>query len=104
MFLFVGVVAVLPFGVIPVPIAGAQLTLVDALLIATYPGVLARVAFRRLAPAAGHQGAALLGFVLIVVAAFIGGAAATVGAARADPPCRQAHRQPVVLRGRPRAC
>src|SRR6185503_13047055 len=43
--LFVGVVATLPFGVIPLPIAGAQLTIVDAVLIATFLAVLARVAF-----------------------------------------------------------
>ena len=43
--LFVVVVATLPFGVIPVPLAGAQLTFVDAVLIATFLAVLARVVF-----------------------------------------------------------
>jgi hypothetical protein len=76
-FLFVAVVAVLPFGVIPVPIAGAQLTLIDALLIATYTAVLGRVLFGGMSLPLGTTGAALLGFVLIVVAAFIGGSAAS---------------------------
>ena len=42
---FVLIVAMLPFGVIPIPLAGAQLTFVDAILIATFLAVLGRVAF-----------------------------------------------------------
>jgi hypothetical protein len=46
--LFVAIVATLPFGVIPIPLAGAQLTLVDAILIATftYPAVRRRRSHR----------------------------------------------------------
>src|SRR5687768_11340769 len=36
LFLFVGIVASLPFGVVPVPIGGAQLTFVDCVMIATF--------------------------------------------------------------------
>jgi hypothetical protein len=74
-FLFVGIIAILPFGVIPVPIAGAQLTLIDAVLIATYSAVLARVVFGGWSLPLGTTGAALLGFVLVLGAAFVGGAA-----------------------------
>src|SRR4051794_24486599 len=42
-FLFVAIVVCLPFGVIPLPVAGAQLTLIDAVLIATFSAVLGRV-------------------------------------------------------------
>src|SRR5919197_142667 len=41
-FLFVVVIAVLPFGVIPVQV-GVQLTLVDAVLIATFSAVLMKL-------------------------------------------------------------
>ena len=76
-FLFVGVIAVLPFGVIPVPIGGAQLTMVDAVLIATYTAVLGRVAFGGWKLPLGVTGAALVGFVLVIGIAFIGGTASS---------------------------
>lgn len=75
--LFVSVIAVLPFGVIPLPIAGAQLTLVDAVLIATYSGVLARVVFNGWRLNIRFTGAAIIGFVLVIGAAFVNGAAFT---------------------------
>ncbi len=74
-FLFVGVVAVLPFGVIPLPIGGAQLTLIDAVLIATFTAVLARVVLSGWTLPIGLPAAALLGFVLVVGAAFVNGTA-----------------------------
>ena len=72
-WLFVGIIATLPFGVIPVQLAGAQLTFVDAVMLATFSAVLARVIFgdARLdfdAPAVG-----LIGFVLIALAALVAG-------------------------------
>jgi O-antigen ligase len=73
--LFVAIVATLPFGVIPVPLAGAQLTLVDAILIATFTSVLARIASGRWRLSVGPTGVALLAFVLIASAAFIAGSA-----------------------------
>jgi hypothetical protein len=76
-WLFVAVVATLPFGVIPLPIAGAQLTLVDAVLIATFSAILARVAFGGWRLPVGVPGAALVAFVLVVVAAFLAAAATT---------------------------
>lgn len=75
--LFVAVVATLPFGVIPMPVAGAQLTLVDAILIATFSGVLARVAFSGWHLPVGGAGVALIAFVLIASAAFVVGSAST---------------------------
>jgi len=69
--LFVAVVATLPFGVIPLPIAGAQLTFVDAVLIATYSAILARVVFGGARVPIGVPGAALVAFVLVAVAAFV---------------------------------
>jgi polysaccharide biosynthesis protein PslJ len=69
--LFVVVVATLPFGVIPLPIAGAQLTFVDALLIATFSAVLARVAFCGWRLPVGVPGLALVAFVLVAIAAFL---------------------------------
>src|SRR5262245_41575921 len=72
--LFVAVIAVLPFGVIPVPIAGAQLTFVDVILLATFAAVLVRVAFGGSRVPVGRPGMALLGFVLVAVTAFIAGA------------------------------
>jgi hypothetical protein len=71
--LFVAVVSVLPFGVIPVPLAGAQLTFVDAILIATFSAVLARVAFSGWRLAMGATGVAVCGFVLVAIAAFAAG-------------------------------
>jgi O-antigen ligase len=71
--LFVSVVATLPFGVIPLPVAGAQLTFVDAVLLATYAAILGRVVFGALSLSFGVTGIALAGFVLVTVAAFVGG-------------------------------
>src|SRR5215207_3728351 len=42
-FLFVGIVATLPFGVVPIPLGGAQLTFVDCVMLATFAAVLVRV-------------------------------------------------------------
>jgi O-antigen ligase len=72
--LFVIVVALLPFGVIPVQV-GVQLTLVDAVLIATYSALLlgGLVDLKNL----GASGLLLIGFVLVAVLAFVAGAAAS---------------------------
>jgi O-antigen ligase len=75
--LFVAVVATLPFGVIPLPIAGAQLTFVDAVLIATFSTVLARVAFGGWRLAVGAPGVALVAFVLVIIAAFLAAGASS---------------------------
>ena len=74
LFLFVAVVATLPFGVIPVPLAGAQLTLVDAILIATFIAVLSRLVVGRLTVPLDAPGIALILLVLVAIAAFIAGA------------------------------
>ena len=71
--LFVAVIAVLPFGVIPLPLAGAQLTFVDTLLIATYSAVVMRVLLGGGRLIFGAPGLALVGFVVIAVAAFVAG-------------------------------
>src|SRR5919204_3003237 len=71
--LFVAVVALLPFGVIPIQL-GVQLTLVDAVLITTFGAVIVR-----LVPAAAGQqplsvsstSLLLVGFVVVAVAAFV---------------------------------
>jgi len=73
--LFVVVVAALPFGVIPLPIGGAQLTFIDAVLIATFSAVLARVVFGGGRLQVGAPGAALVAFVLVAIAAFLAAAA-----------------------------
>jgi O-antigen ligase len=73
-WLFIAVVACLPFGVIPVPLAGAQLTFVDAIMIATFTAVLARRVFAGTPLPLGATGAALIGFALVCVAAFVAGA------------------------------
>jgi hypothetical protein len=75
--LFVVVVATLPFGVIPVPLAGAQLTFVDAVLIATFVAVFARWIFARTPVPLDPTGIALIGFVVIAIAAFIAGGSVT---------------------------
>lgn len=72
-WLFIGVLATLPFGVIPVPLAGAQLTFVDAIMIATFSAVLARWIFSQASLPIGATGAALLAFVLVCVAALVSG-------------------------------
>jgi hypothetical protein len=73
--LFVLVIAALPFGVIPVRVAGAQLTLVDAILLATYVAVLVRVVSGSLRLPIGATGAAVMAFVLVAITAFVAGAA-----------------------------
>jgi hypothetical protein len=73
-WLFVLVVATLPFGVIPVPLAGAQLTLVDALLITTFMAVLARLVFAGRGEPLGTPGVTLLVFAVVASAAFVEGA------------------------------
>src|ERR1700674_3447149 len=65
--LFVIVVATLPFGGIPLPIGGAQLTLVDAVMIATFSAVLARFAFGGWHLSLGVPGVALVAFVLVTI-------------------------------------
>jgi O-antigen ligase len=72
---FVVVVATLPFGVIPVPLAGAQLTFVDAILLATLAAVLLRVAFGGWRVPVDTPGVALLMFAVIAIAAFVVGGA-----------------------------
>ena len=74
---FVLIVATLPFGVVPIPLAGAQLTLVDAILIATFSAVLGRVAFSRWRLRVGPAGVALITFVLVASAAFVAGSASS---------------------------
>jgi len=71
--LFVAIVGVLPFGVIPVSV-GVQLTLVDAVLIATYSALILRGFTTR---DFGGPGAVLVAFSLVALAAFAAGAAAT---------------------------
>jgi hypothetical protein len=77
--LFVALVATLPFGVIPLPIAGAQLTFVDAVLIATFVAVLGRLVFGGWRLPVGTPGLALVAFVLVAGAAlFVGGGTSAV--------------------------
>jgi hypothetical protein len=75
--LFVAVVGLLPFGVIPLPIAGAQLTFVDSVLIATFLAVLARVVFNGWHLPIGVPGAALIAFGVVAIAAFVAGGTST---------------------------
>jgi polysaccharide biosynthesis protein PslJ len=75
---FVAIVAILPFGVIPVPLAGAQLTLVDAILITTFAAVIGRVAFGGWRLPVGAAGLALIAFALVASAAFVAGSASAV--------------------------
>jgi len=72
---FVAVVATLPFGVIPVPLAGAQLTLIDAILIVTFCAVVGRVVFAGWCLPVGAPGLALIAFVLVASAAFVASSA-----------------------------
>jgi polysaccharide biosynthesis protein PslJ len=72
LWLFVAAVATLPFGVIPVPVAGTQLTFVDAVLIVTFVAVLG---FGGLRLTLDAPAVALLAFVLVAIAAFVAGAA-----------------------------
>jgi O-antigen ligase len=73
-WLFVAVVAMLPFGVIPVALAGAQLTFVDAIMIATFAAVLVRWVADRSSMQLNTPGVALLGFALVCALAFAAGA------------------------------
>jgi O-antigen ligase len=73
-WLFIAVVATVPFGVIPVQVAGAQLTFVDAIMIATFSAVLVRwISSRQWVPL-NVPGVALLVFALVCAAAFVAGA------------------------------
>jgi polysaccharide biosynthesis protein PslJ len=77
--LLVAVTATLPFGVIPLPIAGAQLTFVDAVLIATFLAILGRLVFGGWRLPVGTPGLALVAFVLVAITAlFVGGGTAPV--------------------------
>src|SRR5579884_1028836 len=69
--LFVAVVALLPFGVIPVPLAGAQLTFVDFVLLTTSASVLLRLPFGQLRTPLDVPTLLLLAFVVLAIAAFI---------------------------------
>jgi polysaccharide biosynthesis protein PslJ len=73
--LFVVIVATLPFGVIPVPLAGAQLTFVDAVLSVTFVAVLTRAVFGASRLTLDTPALALLAFVLVAVLALVAGAA-----------------------------
>jgi polysaccharide biosynthesis protein PslJ len=72
-WLFVIVVASLPFGVIPLPVAGAQLTFVDAVMIATFLGVVSRWVSTSARVPLDIPSVALIAFVLVAVAAFLAG-------------------------------
>jgi hypothetical protein len=76
-WLFIVVVATLPFGVIPVSLAGAQLTFVDAIMIATFSAVVARWIFSRSGAHLDGPGVALVAFALVCVLAFAAGASVT---------------------------
>ncbi len=76
-WLVVVIVATLPFGVIPVPLAGAQLTFLDAVLIATFLPVGARWIFASARLQFDRVAVALIGFVLVAMAAFIAGTGQT---------------------------
>lgn len=77
LWLFVAVVAILPFGVIPVQIAGAQLTFVDAVLMGTFAAVLARFVFSGWRVEMDAPGVAVLAFVVVACVAFVAGTALT---------------------------
>jgi hypothetical protein len=77
LLLFVAIVATVPFGVIPLPLAGAQLTFVDAALIVTMCAVLARVVSGASRLTFDSPALALLAFVGVAVVAFLAGTAAT---------------------------
>src|SRR5258708_40255070 len=83
---FVAIVAIVPFGVIPIPLAGAQLTFVDAILIATFSAVIGRVAFNRWHLPVGPAGQALVAFVLIAGPAFVAGGVSTPRPPQLIPP------------------
>ena len=72
-YLFVAVIALLPFGVIPIPLAGAQLTFVDAIMIATFAAMVARWVFTSDRVRLDTPAIALVLFVLVSIAAFVVG-------------------------------
>lgn len=72
-WLFVAIIATLPFGVIPVRVAGAQLTFVDAVLIATFAAVLTRLLLSRARLPTDAPAVALIAFVLVAAIALIAG-------------------------------
>ncbi|GAC1314619.1 MAG: O-antigen ligase family protein [Chloroflexota bacterium] len=74
---FTGVVAVLPFGVIPIPLAGAQMTFVDATLLLTFGAVLGRALTSRRSLHITRPAIVLLAYIVIAMVAFIAGAAST---------------------------
>jgi O-antigen ligase len=73
-WLFIAIVATLPFGVIPVPLAGAQLTFVDATMIATFSAVVGRWIFNRTNVQWDAPSIALVTFALVCAVAFAVGA------------------------------
>lgn len=75
--LFIGIVAVLPFGVVPIPLAGAQMTFVDATLLLTLAAVVGRALTRRRPLHIDRSAILLLVYVLIALACFVAGAAST---------------------------
>ncbi len=72
-YLFVVVIALLPFGVIPIPLAGAQLTFVDAIMITTFSTMVCRWIFTSEKLPLDPPGVALIVFALVCVAAFVVG-------------------------------
>jgi O-antigen ligase len=72
-YLFVLIVALLPFGVIPVSLGGAQMTFVDAIMIGTLSALVGRWIFTSNKVPLDKPGVALIVFALVCVAAFIGG-------------------------------
>jgi polysaccharide biosynthesis protein PslJ len=77
MFLFVGVVATLPFGVVPIPLGGTQLTFVDCLMLTTFTAVLARVLFGGQRLVFDGPATILVAFVVVACAAFVAAAITT---------------------------
>jgi hypothetical protein len=76
-WLFVAIVATMPFAVIPVSLGGAQPTFVDAVMFATFTAVLARVVFGRLRLVLDAPSLAIFAFVLLAVVALFAGATVT---------------------------
>lgn len=91
LFVLLAVVAVLPFGVLPVRMMGVQPTLIDVVLLTTGLGIAVRAwssaeAGQRLMPPMGAAGWAWAVFVGVAVLAF------AVGAAQAGTSAEQARR------------
>jgi polysaccharide biosynthesis protein PslJ len=79
MFVFVGIVATLPFGVVPIPLGGAQLTFVDCVMLATFSAVAVRVMLRDVRLVVDRLTVGLLAFVVVACASFaVATAAASV--------------------------